>query len=89
MGQQYKAVLEEKIRELGGENLRVFINVDGVHPKYKEHLEQTFSEAGVRFVNNREEANFVFDGYCEPEFLPGQVAAYFAGEQLFFAGALA
>jgi hypothetical protein len=87
MGEQYKAVLEEKIKELGGQNLRVFINDEGVHPKYREHLEATFIEAGVRFVASREEANFVFDGHSEPAFHFGQVVAFFTNEQIAFQGA--
>ena len=39
MGEKYKATLEQKIKEFGGHNLRVFINADGVHPHYKQHLE--------------------------------------------------
>ena len=88
MGEQYKAALEEKIKELGGENLRVFINDEGVHPRYREHLEATFKEAGVRFVATREEANFVFDGHSEPAYDFGQVVAFFTNEQIAFQGAL-
>ncbi|HKV40691.1 MAG TPA: hypothetical protein VJX67_15875 [Blastocatellia bacterium] len=88
MGQQYKAALEEKIRELGGSNLRVFINDDGVEPAYRKHLEETFHETGVKIVESRTAANFVFEGHCEPEYSYGQVAAFFKGEQIAFAGAL-
>ena len=88
MGEQYKAVLEDKIKELGGQNLRVFINDEGVHPKYREHLEATFREAGVRFVESREEANFVFEGHSEPAINLGQVVAFFRNEQIAFQGAI-
>jgi hypothetical protein len=88
MGEQYRAVLEEKIRELGSGNLRVYINADGVNPHYKQHLEDTFRDAGVRFVSSRAEANFVFEGNCEPAYQAGQIVAFFSGpEQLSFAGA--
>ena len=87
MGEQYKAVLEEKIEQLGGSNIRVYINAEGVHPKYKEHLEATFRDAGVRFVESRDEANFVFDGHCEPVSRLGQIVAFFRNDQLAFAGA--
>ena len=88
MGEQYKAVLEEKIKELGGSRLRVFINDEGVHPKYREHLEATFKQAGVRFVESREQANFVFEGHSEPAFHIGQVVAFFTNEQIAFQGAI-
>lgn len=88
MGERYRAALQDKIRELGSENLRVYINADGVHPHYKQHLEDTFRDAGVPFVASRQEANFVFEGNCEPAFEPGQIVAFFsAPEQLSFAGA--
>jgi hypothetical protein len=87
MGERYKATLEAKIREFGGSNLRVFINADGVNPHYKQHLEETFRGEGVRFVSSRAEANFVFDGDCEPNYLPGQIVAFFSGGDLAFAGA--
>jgi hypothetical protein len=88
MGERYRAALEEKIRELGSSNLRVYINADGVHPHYKQHLEDTFRDAGVRFVDNRQEANFVFEGNCEPAHHAGQIVAFFSGhEELSFAGA--
>jgi hypothetical protein len=88
MGERYRAALEEKIRELGSENLRVFINSEGVHPHYKQHLEETFRDAGVKFVESRGDANFVFEGNCEPAFQAGQIVAFFsAPEQLSFAGA--
>jgi len=86
MGERYKATLELKIKEFGGSNLRVFINAEGVNPHYKQHLEDTFREAGVRFVPCRGEANFVFDGDCEPNYLPGQIVAFFTNGNLAFAG---
>lgn len=89
MGEKYRAELQERINELGGHNLRVFINADGVHPHYKQHLEETFSEAGVRFVASRDEANFLFEGHCEePAFQAGKVIAFFRNDRLQFAGAL-
>jgi hypothetical protein len=88
MGERYRAALEEKIRELGSSNLRVYINAGGVHPHYQQHLEDTFRDAGVRFVSSRQEANFVFEGNCEPAYHPGQIVAFFSGrEELSFAGA--
>ena len=60
MGEKYKATLVKKIAEVGGLNLKVFINAEGVNPHYKQHLEDTFREAGVRFVASRAEANFCF-----------------------------
>lgn len=89
MGEKYKAKLEQKIAEFGGRNLRVFINAAGVNPHYKQHLEDTFKEAGVKFVLSREEANFVFDGDCEPSRLPGQIVAFFKGGDVAFVGSLA
>jgi hypothetical protein len=86
MGEKYRAELEAKIREFGGSNLRVFINADGVNPHYKQHLEDTFRDAGVRFVSQRAEANFVFDGDCEPNYLPGQIVAFFTEGNIAFAG---
>jgi hypothetical protein len=88
MGERYRAELQERISELGAHNLRVFINADGVHPHYKQHLEETFTEAGVRFVATREEANFLFEGHCEPAYSAGQMVAFFRDERLQFAGAL-
>lgn len=88
MGERYRAALEEKIRELGSDKLRVFINADGAHPHYQKHLEETFRDAGVKFVASRQEANFVFEGNCEPAYQAGQIVAFFSGpEQLSFAGA--
>lgn len=60
MGEQYRQTIEDKIIELGAENLLVFINADGVNPYYRQHLEDTFRDAGVRFVSSREEANLIF-----------------------------
>ncbi len=88
MGERYRATLEKKIAEFGGSNLRVYINAEGVNPHYKQHLEDTFRDAGVRFVSIRAEANFVFDGDCEPSYLPGQMVAFFRSGNLAFAGAL-
>lgn len=89
MGEKYKATLVKKIAEFGGSNLRVFINADGVNPHYKQHLEDTFKEAGVKFVSTRQEANFVFEGDCEPSRLPGQIVAFFKGGEVAFDGELA
>lgn len=88
MGEQYRLTLEEKIEELGAENLRVYINEDGVNPHYRQHLEDTFRDAGVRFVSTREEANFVFEGSYTPSHQVGQVLAFFRGQQLSFVGTL-
>jgi hypothetical protein len=88
MGEKYRATLERKIAEVGGANLRVFINANGVNPHYKQHLEDTFKAAGVRFVEERAEANFVFEGDCEPARLPGQIVAFFRGEDVAFEGNL-
>ncbi len=89
MGEKYRELLEHKIRELGGENLRVFINERGVDPHYLKHLDQLLKAEGAAFVKDRTDANFVFDGHCEPSFGPGQVVAFFKAEDLAFAGALA
>jgi len=88
MGEQYRQAIEEKISELGAENLRVFINQDGVNPHYRQHLEDTFRDAGVRFVSSRDEANLVFEGNSTPAYRTGQVAAFFSAGQLLFAGGL-
>lgn len=88
MGEQYRRSLEEKIKELGAGKLSVFINSDGVDPHYQRHLEDTFRDAGVRFVLKREEANFIFEGSCSPSFHAGKVIAYFQGGQLSFMGRL-
>lgn len=88
MGEKYKATLEKKIAEVGGANLRVFMNAAGLDPHYQQHLEGTFKEAGVTFVNERGEANFVFEGDCEPSRLPGQIVAFFKGGDVAFEGSL-
>lgn len=88
MGEQYRAILEDKIRNLGGSNLRVYINPEGVNPHYYQHLKETFESAQVKFVDQRAEANFVFDGNCAPVYHGGQVAAYFQEGQLVFAGSI-
>lgn len=88
MGEKYKATLVKKIAEFGGGNLRVFINADGVDPHYKQHLEDTFQQAGVQFVSSRAEANFVFEGDCAPARLPGQIVAFFKGGDVAFEGNL-
>lgn len=88
MGEQYQGELREKIAALGAENLRVYINADGVHPHYYRHLQDTFQEAGVTFVASRQKANFVFEGNCEPVSMAGQIVAYFSHETLQFAGAI-
>jgi hypothetical protein len=88
MGEQYRQSIEEKISELGAENLSVFINRDGVSPHYRKHLEDTFREAGVRFVSTREEANLVFESHSAPTYRTGQVVAFFQESKLMFAGAL-
>lgn len=88
MGEQYRKTLEDKIREIGSESLRVYINADGIDPHYKKHLEDTFKDARVAVVLNREEANFIFEGGCEPSYHEGQIVAFFRGNELLFAGAL-
>jgi hypothetical protein len=88
MGEQYRQTIEEKIAELGAAQLRVFINPKGVNPHYRQHLEDTFRDAGVRFVSSRDEANLVFDGNQAPSYKDGQVVAFFRESQLMFAGAL-
>jgi len=88
MGEKYKAELQKRIDELGAEKLRVYINAEGVDPHYYQHLEDTFTEAGVKFVASRREANFVFDGNCEPVSVVGQIVAFFRNQELQFEGAL-
>ena len=88
MGEEYKQSIEEKIRELGADKLRVFINPDGVNPHYRQHLEDTFREAGVKFVSRREEANLVFEGNQTPSPDKGQMVAFFQHDRLIFTGAL-
>ncbi len=89
MGKEYKAALHEEIERLGGgERLRVFINPEGVSPHYLEHLEETFREAGVTFVESPKAANFVFQGDQVAKFGIGQVAAFFRGGQMVFEGSL-
>jgi uncharacterized protein (DUF1330 family) len=88
MGKQYRQTIEEKIRELGAEHLRVFINQDGVNPHYRQHVEDTFRDAGVRFVSRRDEATLVFEGNGTPSYGTGQVVAFFQAGQLAFAGEL-
>jgi hypothetical protein len=43
----------------------------------------------VQFVESRAEANFVFEGHCEPATQPGKIVAFFKNEELHFAGMLA
>jgi len=88
VGEQYQETIEQKISELGAKNLRVFINADGLSPHYRQHLENTFRDAGVQFVSNHDEANLVFEGSRFPEPRAGQVVAYFKESQLMFAGGL-
>ncbi len=88
MGEQYRQTIQDKIAELGAENLLVFINEDGLSPHYRQHLEDTFRDAGVRFVSRRDEANLVFDGNGTPSYGTGQVVAFFQAGQLAFAGEL-
>ncbi len=89
MGREYKAALQQEIRRLGGgANLRVFINPDGVSPHYLEHLEETFREEGVTFVQTAKEANFVFQGDQVSAFDTGQVAAFFRGGRMVLEGEL-
>ncbi len=88
MGEKYRQTIEEKIRELGAEKLRVYINHGGVDPHYLQHLKDTFSGARVRLVTTREEANLVFEGNETPEPRPGQVVAFFQESQLRFEGSL-
>ena len=88
MGEKYKAKLQERINELGAENLRVYINEEGVDPRYYQHLEDTFKEAGVKFVASRQEANFVFEGHCEPASVAGKIVAFFRNQELQFEGML-
>ena len=88
MGEQHRQTIEKKIRELGAENLRVFINADGLNPHYRQHLEDTFRDAGVRFVSRRDDANLVVEGNAAPSYQSGQIVAFFQEQQLVFAGAL-
>jgi hypothetical protein len=88
MGAKYRQAIAHKIRELGAEKLRVYINHEGVDPHYRQHLEDTFRDAGVRFVSSREEANLVFEGGGQPSPQAGQVVAFFQSGQLAFAGQL-
>ena len=88
MGEKYRQIIEEKILELGAEKLRVYINNEGVDPHYRQHLEETFRDAGVRFVSSREEANLVFEGNANPSYGTGQVVAFFQSGRLAFAGEL-
>jgi len=88
MGEQYRQSIEDKISELGADKLRVFINEQGVNPHYRQHLEDTFREAGVRFVSSRDEANLIFEGDQKPSYQAGQIAAFFNAGKLLFAGGL-
>lgn len=88
MGEKYRQTIEEKIRELGAEKLRVYINHEGAYRHYLQHLEATLRNAGVRFVAKREEANLVFEGNQNPLYEQGQIIAFFQERQLMFAGSL-
>ena len=78
MGREYKAALQAKLHQLGGgEKLRAYINADGVSPHYLEHLKETFREEGVTFVDQAQDANFVFHGdQVDSGFGIGQIAAF-------------
>jgi hypothetical protein len=89
MGQVYKDVLERKLHEFRDVPLRAYVNPDGVDPHYLSHLEETLRSVGAVFVRSRDEANFVFDGNCEPCERTGQVVAFFKNGQLPFIGAAA
>lgn len=89
MGEAYRSLLEQKIMQLGRTHLRVYINPAGVDPHYLLHLEEMFRTARATFVLSREDANFVFEGTCEPHSLPGQVTAFFTDSRLEFLGELA
>ena len=89
MGREHRAALQDEIRKLGGGGkLRVFIDDDGISPHYRQHLEDTFREEGVKFVDARREANFVFSGQVESTPGIGQVFAFFRGGQLVLEGEL-
>ena len=88
MGEEYRQTIEDKIEELGAERLRVFINHEGVNPHYLQHLENTFRDAGVRFVADRADANLIFEGHQTPSYQKGQIVAFFQQSRLTFAGAL-
>ena len=88
MGEQYRQVLEEKLRTLGGGELRVYIDDASISPHYRKHLEETVLGSGAILVSTREEANFVFDGESAPFDMPGVVTAFIANGQIEFRGAL-
>ena len=88
MGEEYRQTSEQKIEELGAENLRAFINHEAVNPHYRQHLEDTFRDAGVRFVANHADANLMFEGSQTPSYEKGQIVAFFQENRLMFARAL-
>jgi hypothetical protein len=76
MAEKYTPIIEERITELGVEKLRVYIHYEGVDRHYRQHIEDTFRDAGVRFVSSRKEANLVFAGNGSPSYGTGQVVAF-------------
>lgn len=89
MGKQYQAAIEQKVLELGGgRDLRAFINPDGVEPAYLQHLLTTLRQLDVAIVEERSQANFVFDGHAEPTFADGTVTSYFRDGTIHFEGRL-
>jgi len=58
-------------------------------PHYKQPLEDTFTEAGLKFVTNRAEANFVFEGDCKASRPLKQIFAFFKDGDVALAGASA
>ena len=88
MGQLYRAALERRIQELGTEHLRVYVNLAGLDPEYQHHLLQVLDELSVQVVSQRDSANFIFEGYCEPMKSPGKVYAFIRDRRLQFSGNL-
>jgi len=87
MGEEYRAILEEKLRSMAGVNIRVFIDDAAVSPHYRKHLEDTVMGAGASIVATRAQANVVFGKEAESSLTPGVLFAFIAGGQMHFQGA--
>lgn len=86
MGEEYKALLETKLRSLSGGDIRVFIEPAAVSEHYRKHLEETVLGVGAVIVSKRADANVVFGQSAASERPLGALLAFIDQGQMRFVG---
>lgn len=88
VGVQYQRALRAKIRELGADNLHVYLTPDALSHEYEAHVRATLAQESVRIVDNPADANMHIIGYSPSIGRAGCIKVSIIEHQLVFSGSL-